>query len=99
MSISTPLTKIPVFPLWVDCGDIVLTGFSIFLINFCDCIDLLENSDISNLLLLTLPEKERKMLLLIFALLLAILILLISTFWIKYSLSVISNLLSSSPAT
>ena len=64
----------------MDFGDIVLIGFCIFLINFCDCIALLENSDISNLLLLTLPEKERKILLLILALLLAILILLISTF-------------------
>ena len=42
--------------------------------------DLLENSDISNLLLLTPPEKERKISILILALLLAILILLISTF-------------------
>ena len=73
------------------------SGDLIVLINFWDCIDFWENLDNSNLLLVTVPLKVTYMSLEIFELLLESLILLISTFLTKYSLSLISNLLSSPP--
>ena len=73
-------------------------GGEIFLTNFWVVIDFLVNSVSSNLLFETVPEKETNNSLSIFELLLQSLNVLISTFLIKYSDSVISNLLVPSPA-
>ena len=62
-------------------------------------MDFLVNSVSSNLLFETVPEKETNNPLAIFELLLQSLNVLISTFLIKYSDSVISNLLVPSPDT
>ena len=62
-------------------------------------MDFLVKSVSSNLLFETVPEKETYISLLIFELLLQSLKVSISTFLIKYSDSVISNLLVPSPDT